>query len=874
MQDHARTMLIHANKRWPAAINTHLWPYALRMANDIMNATPNLKTGKVPLNIFAGTNIASNPKHWYPLGCPVYVLDSEMQTGKKLSKWANRARVGIYLGHSPQHARTVALVLSMTTGLVSPQFHVRMDPTFQTLRSILGGSSPKSHWQLKCHFAPSDKSDGSGNPPVDAVEKQASVREGASQSASDAATEPTVLQENLPFQRSRINQVERLMPSSTRVGPSEGASETQVAEEEPQQLQQLQQQHETEASPLSDDRQPPQIGTSQPTSRDIPDTSAAGSRQSNRPRKPRQRLIEMFEAELAIGNRNDPYFVAYESVALGDIDDGFLAGVHPLLAYAASADPDTMYYHEAMQQPDRKQFVQAMSDEVRSQTNNGNWTICKASDVPKGSTILPAVWAMKRKRRIATREVYKWKARLNIDGSKQIKGLNYWETYAPVASWPTIRLILIMSIVQGWYTRQIDYVLAYTQADAETDNLYMKVPKGFEIPGDDPNNPYVLKIRKNIYGQKQAGRVWNKHLVRKLKSVGFKQSAIDECVFYRGKSIYVLYTDDSILAGPDNEELDQIIKDMQEAKLDLTVDGDICDFLGVRIEKTPDGTIHLTQPHLIDQILKDLRLTKENVVPKHTPALVNTILRRFTDSEPFDGHFNYRSVVGKLNYLEKSTRPDISYAVHQCARFAADPKIEHGKAVLWLGRYLAATKDQGIIFKPTLQSFDCYVDADFSGNWNRDEATGDPDTARSRSGYVIQYAGCPIVWASKLQTQVALSTTEAEYIALSTALRDTIPLMELVKELRENGFDYTATQPTIHCKVFEDNSGALEIATVHKFRPRTKHINTQYHHFRQYVENGKITIIAISTEDQCADILTKSLSVPIFTKHRRAIMGW
>jgi hypothetical protein len=212
--------------------------------------------------------------------------------------------------------------------------------------------------------------------------------------------------------------------------------------------------------------------------------------------------------------------------------------------------------------------------------------------------------------------------------------------------------------------------------------------------------------------------------------------------------------------------------------------------------------------------------------------------------------------------------------VHQCARFAADPKKEHGKAVTWLGRYLAATKDKGLIFQPTAQSFDCYVDADFSGNWDKKEAQRDPDTARSRSGYVIVYAGCPIVWASKLQTQIALSTTEAEYIALSTALRDTIPLMNLVQELQGNGFDYSVTKPTIHCKVFEDNSGALEIATVHKYRPRTKHINTQYHHFRQYVDEGKITIIAIKSEDQRADVLTKSLTAVLFEKHRRAIQGW
>ena len=589
-------------------------------------------------------------------------------------------------------------------------------------------------------------------------------------------------------------------------------------------------------------------------------------RRSARQRKINQRLIAAFEAEIQkVGN-----YEAYEVLASWQDETQDL---HPLQALAASADPDTMYLHEAMKQPDRKQFIVAMEEEVRAQSDNKNWKIVRKSEVPKDATILPAVWAMKRKRRIDTREVYKWKARLNIDGSKQTKGVNYWETYAPVASWSTIRLILLMAVVKGWETRQIDYVLAYTQADAETEKLYMRVPKGFEIADNDPEDPYVLRIVKNLYGQKQAGRVWNKHLVAQLTSCGFTQSAVDECVFYHGNAIYVLYTDDSILTGPDPGELDTIIQLMQGTGLNLTVEGDICDFLGVNIKKKNNGTIHLTQPHLITQILKDLRLDQDNVAKKTTPAPISKVLGRHSNSPEFDGHFDYRSIVGKLNYLEKSTRPDISYAVHQCARFVADPKKEHGKALMWLGRYLAATRTKGLIFKPKKQSFDCFVDADFSGNWDREE-TDDTDTARSRTGYVIAYAGCPITWTSKLQTQIALSTTEAEYIALSTATRDVIPLMELLQELQGQGFDYTTTTPTVHCKVFEDNSGAIEIATVHKFRPRTKHINVLYHHFRQYVVQGKISIHAVTSAEQRADVLTKSLPLPLLSKHRLAIQGW
>ena len=314
---------------------------------------------------------------------------------------------------------------------------------------------------------------------------------------------------------------------------------------------------------------------------------------------------------------------------------------------------------------------------------------------------------------------------------------------------------------------------------------------------------------------------------------------------------------------------------MKKVGLDLTVEGDISDFLGVEISKKEDGKIHLTQPHLIDQILKDVRLTADNVSVKQTPCQVTAPLKRHSQSDAFDGRFDYRSVIGKLNYLEKSTRPDISYAVHQCARFQSDPKKEHGNAVMWICRYLAGTRDKGLIFDPKEQSFDCYVDADFTGNWDKEgEPETDPDTARSRTGFVVFFAGCPLLWTSKLQGQISLSSTESEYVALSAALRQVIPLMELAKEMAAQGIDVQATTPKVHCRVFEDNSGALEMATTYKMRPRTRHLNVQYHHFRHHVEQGLITIHAIRSEDQPADILTHPVTAAMLQKHRLTIMGW
>jgi hypothetical protein len=150
----------------------------------------------------------------------------------------------------------------------------------------------------------------------------------------------------------------------------------------------------------------------------------------------------------------------------------------------------------------------------------------------------------------------------------------------------------------------------------------------------------------------------------------------------------------------------------------------------------------------------------------------------------------------------------------------------------------------------------------------------DPTIAKSRTGYGAMYAGFPIIWASQLQAEIARSVTESEYISLSQALRQTIPLMRLVKEVKEKLNLPMDTIPTVQCTLFEDNSGAVELTNVPKMRPRTKHINAKYHHFRQYVTDKTIQVLKVSTRDQLADILTKNLNQDVFIKFRKLICGW
>ena len=272
----------------------------------------------------------------------------------------------------------------------------------------------------------------------------------------------------------------------------------------------------------------------------------------------------------------------------------------------------------------------------------------------------------------------------------------------------------------------------------------MRVPVGMAVP-HGKREDYFLQLKRNVYRQTQAARVWNQYLVQKLTSpaIGFTQSKYDEHVFYKKNMIYILYIDDSIIAGSDQQAIDETIRQIKQSGLEITIEGDIWDFLGINITRQNDQ-YHLSKPQLIQSILHDLKLTDNKVKPKEIPMASSRKLHRHPESPKFDGNFNYRSIIGQLNYLEKASRPDLSYSVHQCARFSAGPKLEHGAAVKWIGRYLTGTADKGTYMKPNKsKGLEVHVDADFVGNWNPKDAEN-VDTAKYRHGYCITYAGCPI----------------------------------------------------------------------------------------------------------------------------------
>ena len=403
----------------------------------------------------------------------------------------------------------------------------------------------------------------------------------------------------------------------------------------------------------------------------------------------------------------------------------------------------------------------------------------------------------------------------------------------------------------------------------------MEIPKGFEVKGSTQR--HALSLIYNLYGAKDAGRTYYLFMVEYLKSLGFRQSTIDPCVFYYKQLVLLMYVDDFIIAGPTINDINDAFEIISD-NVDLEWKGDVCDYVGVHFERN-DKSIVLSQPHLIQSIIEDLHLDR-NSKSAPTPSTGN-VLHADIEGDDFDNHFNYRSVIGKLNYLEKSTRPDIGYAVHQCARFMSNPKQSHAKAIKRIGRYLLGTMDKGLILKPDEnKSFECFVDASFAGEWirgNEDKAMYDPNTARSRTGYIIRYAGIPLTWASKLQQEVSLSSTEAEMIALSAATRENIYLMRLIRDAAENSdLHIRFNKCELHCSIFEDNISTLTMAKDFRIRPRTKHINVKYWHFLQFMDKNKgiISLHWISTKEQLADIMTKALPVELHQKFTYLIMGW
>ena len=317
----------------------------------------------------------------------------------------------------------------------------------------------------------------------------------------------------------------------------------------------------------------------------------------------------------------------------------------------------------------------------------------------------------------------------------------------------------------------------------------MYLPIGFQVNGQteaDSDRHYLLKLDRSLYGLKQGSFNWYQKLKTGLTDRGFTPSDVDPCIYLKDRLIVLTYVDDCVIVGNSMNEIDSFVKSMMEGpeQFFLTDEGDIDKFLGIDIRHLSENKFEIVQPFLIDRIVTLLGLANNefdvSTNGKATPV-GKPLLSKDLEGKPRKLKWKYRTAVGMLTYLQGNSRPEISMAVHQTARFCNNLMLCHKQAIMRLGRYLLHTRDRGIIYETDIsKGLECCVDADFAGGWSNADAD-DADNVMSRTGFIIMYTNCPVYWRSALQTEITLSTAEAECIALSQSLREVIPLMTLMK---------------------------------------------------------------------------------------------
>jgi hypothetical protein len=299
-----------------------------------------------------------------------------------------------------------------------------------------------------------------------------------------------------------------------------------------------------------------------------------------------------------------------------------------------------------------------------------------------------------------------------------------------------------------------------------------------------------------------VGITWDQYRVKRLKDLVVGQS--DKCVFYKGNTIFMIYVDDGIPIDPDSSKIKEAMLDVL-AKVEVQDKGDLSDYLSVKVRKPPDGSIESVQMQLIDSILAVLKSVEHggcNQAKTYEPHCKHD---GKMNQDEFDSSWDYKSVVGKLNYLEKSAIGYIAISVPPFALYMSQTIRIHDEAVRRIGRYLLGTWDKGFLVQSYMQqSFECYVDEEYCGNWYPMYSV-DPKAAKSRTEYVMVSWG-PILWPSRLQSAFTLSIMEFKYVALLTDWRDVIRVMHLLKEFQDRGDDVEDTR-SIKCKMFEHNSG-------------------------------------------------------------------
>lgn len=484
-------------------------------------------------------------------------------------------------------------------------------------------------------------------------------------------------------------------------------------------------------------------------------------------------------------------------------------------------------FEEALNGSNCNEWKGAIAAELEALEENHTWSI---SDRPATGATLTTKWVFTVKRDEAG-AIEKYKARLVARGFQQQAGVNFFDTYAPVVKLESVRLLLAIAAARAWVITQFDISTAFLNGVLE-EEVFIEAPKGVNLA-----RTKCLRLHKALYGLKQAPRAWHSRFSEELEKLRLKRAQVEPCIYYNGDTILAIYVDDGLIISKTRESAERIIAHLKQSFKVKILSGS--QYLGMEIRQNANR-ISISQRRYIKDILDRFNMESANPpgCPFNDPHGMVHAVGTVTGAP-------YRQAIGALQYLANATRPDILFASNFMARFNAAPKGVHWTAVKQILAYLGGTPEVEIKYSRQdngpLQ-IDAYSDADYNN---------ETKTRQSISGGVIMVAGGPVLFFSRKQPVVSLSSTEAEYIAACEVSKELKWLTQLLDEL-----NIKVEQPTL----WMDNRSAIRQIEIDEIRRGSKHVDVRFHYVRECLRNGLFALKHVPGISQPADILTKALS--------------
>jgi hypothetical protein len=572
---------------------------------------------------------------------------------------------------------------------------------------------------------------------------------------------------------------------------------------------------------------------------------------------------------------------------------------------AAHYTPKTL--KKAMQADEwDKCWAPALVKEMSTLCGKGTWRVVKKAAIPPGAQICRSQTVQKIKEDDAG-GVLKYKIRLCADGRLQEEGDTYDDTFASVCRIETFRLFMAEALRQDMEVKQMDYEAAFVQADINTKNLHLRLPaEVYEAAAalgypdglrkdqiGEPGDAVVLD--KSLYGIRQAANLFDGLKRSHLEQVGFRSSSVDESLYVIEDGDFKMYliswVDDCLYASSDPARAEEILNKLASLGAQFERMGTAKWFLGVKVQQAlVEGVTILSQPAYAEAICRtSMHGDVTAASPVSTPCSSNRdidhsacpVVEGLKASEKkalLAKQSAFRKDVGKLQYLTRLTRPDICFAVNRLARFAINSGAKHWDELLHLLRYVNCTKELGIAYhRDHTPNFLVTSNAINMGSdvehmlwlpvaWGDADHAGEATSRVSNSGFCVTYMGAALAYGSEKQTCIALSTCEAELVAMARVVQEVVFLRKLLQEFRTDGL----AQPTF---VFCDNKGALELVKNNVHHKRTKHIDLRYFYTRHAEKEGEVITASTPTECNLSDGMTKGVDRDTILDHRFDIHG-